>query len=146
MVEVRRRTSAGVNRVWEVLADGWTYPVWLVGASRMRTVSADWPAVGAKLHHSLGCWPLLINDTTRVLGSNRGRELTLRGRGWPTGEVEVQLLLEPTTDGGCWIAMREDVDAGPARLLPEPLRPVLMGPRNNESLRRLAYLAERRSG
>jgi hypothetical protein len=57
----------------------------------------------------------------------------------------VQLLLEPTTDGGCGITMREDITAGPARLLPPPLRHAKMGPRNNEALRRLAYLAERRS-
>jgi len=131
--------------VWEVLANGWTYPVWVVGASRMRAVGADWPAVGAELHHSLGAWPLLIDDTTTVLESRSGRELKLRGRGWPTGEVEVQLLLTPTADGGCEITMREEVAAGPAQLLPVPLRHVLMGPRNNESLRRLAYLSEKPS-
>src|SRR3954449_5936553 len=33
----------------------------------MRAVSSDWPAVGATLHHSLGSWPLLIDDTAHVL-------------------------------------------------------------------------------
>jgi hypothetical protein len=145
MVEVHRRTSAGVDAVWWVLADGWLYPVWVVGASRMRAVSSDWPAVGATLHHSLGSWPLLIDDTTHVLVSRPGRELRLRGRGWPTGEVEVQVLLKPTADGGCDITMREDAAAGPARLVPRPVRHLMLAPRNNESLRRLAYLAERRS-
>jgi hypothetical protein len=145
MVEVHRRTSAGVDAVWWVLADGWLYPVWVVGASRMRAVSSDWPAVGATLHHSLGSWPLLIDDTTHVLVSRPGRELRLRGRGWPTGEVEVQVLLKPTADGGCDVTMREDAAAGPARLVPRPVRHLMMAPRNNESLRRLAYLAERRS-
>ncbi len=131
--------------MWWVLADGWLYPVWVVGASRMRAVSSDWPAVGATLHHSLGSWPLLIDDTTHVLVSRPGRELRLRGRGWPTGEVEVQVLLKPTADGGCDVTMREDAAAGPARLVPRPVRHLMMAPRNNESLRRLAYLAERRS-
>ncbi len=131
--------------MWWVLADGWLYPVWVVGASRMRAVSSDWPAVGATLHHSLGSWPLLIDDTTHVLVSRPGRELRLRGRGWPTGEVEVQVLLKPTADGGCDITMREDAAAGPARLVPRPVRHLMLAPRNNESLRRLAYLAERRS-
>jgi hypothetical protein len=27
-----------------VLHDGWTYPVWVVGASRMRGVDPGWPA------------------------------------------------------------------------------------------------------
>jgi len=81
MVEVHRRTSAGVDAVWGVLADGWTYPVWVVGASRMRAVSSDWPAVGATLHHSLGSWPLLIDDTAHVLVQQHrpGAQAPLRG-------------------------------------------------------------------
>jgi hypothetical protein len=54
VIEVRRTTSATADRVWNVLADGWTYPSWVVGAARMRAVGADWPTVGAELHHSLG--------------------------------------------------------------------------------------------
>lgn len=145
MVEVRRRTTAEPDAVWDVLADGWRYPSWVVGAARMRAVDASWPAVGAELHHSIGSWPLMLDDTTRVLVSRPGRELLLRGRGWPTGEVEIHLLLDATADGGCEITMREDVVAGPARLLPPPVRAALLHPRNQESLQRLAYLAERRS-
>ncbi|MBW0092630.1 SRPBCC family protein [Pseudonocardia sp. KRD-184] len=145
MVEVRRRTRATVGAVWAVLADGWSYPLWVVGAARMRAVSTDWPAPGARLLHSLGLWPALIDDTTHVLDSRPGSELRLRGRGWPTGEVQVHLLLEQAPDGGCEITMREEITAGPGRLLIRPVRYALMAPRNVESLRRLAYLAERRS-
>jgi uncharacterized protein YndB with AHSA1/START domain len=81
MIEVRRMTSAPVEAVWKVLADGWTYPSWVVGAARMRAVAADWPAVGAELHHSIGGWPFLINDVTGVLAAEPDRELRLRGRG-----------------------------------------------------------------
>jgi len=126
LVEVHRSTSATADRVWNVLADGWTYPSWVVGAARMRSVSPDWPAVGAELHHSLGVWPFLLNDVTRVLESRAGREL----------------VLEPRDDGGCTITMREDAVAGPARLLPQPVRAELIVRRNTEALRRLAYLAE----
>jgi hypothetical protein len=128
--------------VWKVLADGWTYPSWVVGASRMRTVAADWPAVGAELHHSLGAWPLLIDDLTRVLAAEPERELRLLGKGWPAGEVEIQLLLGPVADGGCELVMREDVVAGPTKLIPKPVRAAMMKRRNKESLQRLAYLAE----
>ncbi len=142
MVTVRRETSADVDAVWRVLADGWLYPSWVVGASRMRDVDTAWPAVGAKLHHSLGAWPMLINDNTEVVVSVPDRELTLRGRGWPMGEVSIRLELEPLDDGGCLITMSEEPASGPATLLPGPVRTVLMGPRNVETLRRLAYLAE----
>jgi hypothetical protein len=141
VIEVSRTTSATAERVWNVLADGWTYPSWVVGASRMRGVSSTWPAVGAELHHSVGAWPLLLDDTTRVLACHPGSELVLRGRGWPVGEVRIELVLEPRGDG-CEIKMREDAVAGPARLIPPPVRVGLIRPRNVEALRRLAYLAE----
>ena len=142
LIEVRRTTSATADRVWSVLADGWTYPSWVVGAARMRSVSPEWPAVGAELHHSLGAWPFLLNDVTRVLQARAGRELVLRGHGSPVGDLKIQLVLEPRDDGGCAITMREDAVAGPARLVPQPLRAELIVRRNNEALRRLAYLAE----
>jgi hypothetical protein len=108
----------------------------------MRRVGADWPAVGAELHHSLGVWPLLIDDVTRVLAARPERELRLRGKGWPAGEVEIHLLLRPHENGGCEILMREDVVAGPAKLIIKPVRVVMMKRRNTEALQRLAYLAE----
>ena len=51
MTTNNRLVDATPAEVWDVLADGWLYPVWVVGASRMREVTKDWPAVGAKLHH-----------------------------------------------------------------------------------------------
>lgn len=105
-------------------------------------MSEDWPAAGAELHHSVGGWPFLLDDITRAIKCVRDRELVLRGRGWPAGEVEVHVVLESTADGGCEIVMREDAVAGPARLTPYPLRAPLIFQRNTESLRRLPYLAE----
>ncbi|WP_254186274.1 SRPBCC family protein [Paenarthrobacter aromaticivorans] len=40
--------------VWNVIADGWLYSGWVVGASRIRAVDDQWPQVGSKLHHSVG--------------------------------------------------------------------------------------------
>ena len=61
------------DRVWDVLADGWLYPLWVVGATRMRAVDAGWPEVGSKLHHSVGVWPLVLDDNTEVLECEPGR-------------------------------------------------------------------------
>ncbi|MCO1658062.1 SRPBCC family protein [Pseudonocardia sp. S2-4] len=144
---VRRETAADAEAVWRVLADGWLYPSWVVGASRMRDVDEGWPAVGTMLHHSVGAWPALINDTTSVTGCVPGRELMLRGRLWPLGEADIRLRLEPNGDagGGCTITMEEDVASGPTKLLPKPVRTAMIVPRNVEALRRLIYLAEGRS-
>ncbi|MDT5282412.1 MAG: hypothetical protein QOJ20_3607 [Mycobacterium sp.] len=44
---VTRDVAATRQRVWDVLADGWTYSGWVVGNSRIRAVSSNWPAPSA---------------------------------------------------------------------------------------------------
>lgn len=145
-VEVRRRTDAPAERVHEVLADAWSYASWVVGASRVRAVDPSWPEVGARLHHSVGMWPLLIDDCTEVL-ERTPTSLRLEARGWPLGEAVVEVETEPRDDGrpGCVVVMREDASEGPGRFVPRPLRQAVLYPRNVESLRRLVLLAERQA-
>lgn len=130
-------------RVWDVLADGWTYPLWVVGASRVREVDDGWPALDARIHHSVGVWPALIDDTTSVTEMEPGRRLTLRARGWPLGEAEVAISLRPLHDD-TEVEIRERAVAGPGVLVPPPLKGVSLKWRNTETLRRLAYVAENR--
>ena len=138
-----RLVHASPEHVWEVLSDGWLYPLWVVGASRLRDADKDWPNVGSQLHHSVGVWPLLLDDRTEVVGSVPQEELRLRAHGWPAGAAEVLITLEPTGDG-TEVTIREDAVAGPAKLIPMPVRQVSVIPRNREALRRLAFLAEGR--
>jgi uncharacterized protein YndB with AHSA1/START domain len=132
------------DRVWDVLADGWLYPLWVVGASRMRDVDETWPQVGARLHHSAGVWPALIDDQTEVLSVEPGRSLRLRAAGWPMGEAEVLITLAPS-GAHTRVEIQEDAVSGPGTLMPKPLRDPLIGWRNVETLRRLAFLAEGRT-
>ena len=138
-----RTIHATPQAVWDVLSDGWLYPLWVVGASRMREVDDHWPAVGARLHHSVGSWPLLIDDVTEVIEVVPGSSLTLHAKARPTGTAEVTLRLEPV-GSETRVVIEEDAQHGPARLVPKPLRDVPVTWRNVESLRRLAYVAERR--
>ena len=140
---VRRTIDADPARVWAALADGWLYPSWVVGASRMRDVDESWPAPGSRLHHSVGLWPLLVDDRTEVIGCEPQKRLHLKAHAWPGGAAEVVIELVPS-DGGTLVTMREDAVAGPARLVPGPVRQIAMVPRNRESLRRLGFLAEHR--
>jgi uncharacterized protein YndB with AHSA1/START domain len=140
---VQRRLNCSPEQVFAVLRDGWTYPVWVVGASRMRSVDEGWPAPGTKLHHSFGVWPLLLNDTTEVLELDPGHRLVLEAGGWPIGNARVEITVEAAADGSL-VSMAEDVSEGPARLVPQPVRVVGIDVRNRETLRRLALLAERR--
>jgi len=138
-----RLVAATPDEVWNVLADGWLYPLWVVGATRMRDVDAHWPEKGSRLHHSVGVWPLVINDHTEVLEVVPGRSIKLRARGWPIGEAEVELRL---SDVGAQteVTIVEDAVAGPGLLVPEPLKALSLKWRTTEALRRLDFLAEGR--
>ncbi len=145
MVRRSRVLHATPTQVWRVLADGWLYPLWVVGATRMREVDDTWPAVGSRLHHSVGAWPAVLDDETEVLDCRPEELLSLRAKGWPVGEARVDVHLVPQGTGTV-VSLDEDATSGPGRLVPYPVRAPLVAWRNTEALRRLAFLAERRVG
>ena len=59
------------------------------------------------------------------------------------GEVDVEIRLR-ASGGGTEVVIDEDAAAGPGVLLPKPIRGLSFRWRNVETLRRLAYIAERR--
>ncbi|GAA3216029.1 SRPBCC family protein [Microbacterium terregens] len=130
--------------VFEVLGDGWLFPSWVVGASRMREVDASWPRVGSRLHHSFGVWPLLINDATLVEEYDPPRRMVMRARGWPIGEARVTLDIKQRGESTV-VRIQEEAVAGPGRFVPAPLLDLGLHWRNEETLHRLAYLAEGRA-
>jgi hypothetical protein len=144
MSTTSRPVSATPEQVWSVLADGWLYPLFVVGAARMRDVDAGWPAVGTRLHHSVGTWPLLIDDTTEVLEVEEHRRLLLLARGWPAGQAHVEISLRPSgTD--TVVTIVEQATSGPGALIPKPVQDVQLHARNIETLRRLAFVVEGRA-
>ncbi len=143
MTEMSREFSCSPQEVFDVLDDGWLYASWVVGASRIRGVDAGWPAVGTKIHHSVGTWPMLIDDTSIVKAYDPPRMLTLQVRAWPAGEAQVVVKVAATSKG-CLVTMSEDATAGPGKLIPGPVRHGLIGWRNREALRRLQLLSEGR--
>ena len=140
MIEVTREVPVEPARVFSVLADGWSYPLWVVGAAHMREVDENWPAVGSRLHHSVGLWPLLVNDFTEVVDVVQDRRIELRARALPTGTARIIVELEPVA-GGTRITMKEKASSGPATLIPGVVQWALLTPRNRESLERLQRVA-----
>ena len=138
-----RVMNATPDQVWEVLADGWLYPLWVVGASRMREVDDAWPAVGARLHHSVGTWPLLLDDETESVECEPGMRLVLHAHAWPAGRATVTLRLSPV-GADTEVSIEEQATDGPGALVPRVVQDPLLAWRNVEALRRLAYLVERR--
>lgn len=127
--------------VFRVLGDGWLFPAWVVGASRMREVDEAWPNVGATLHHSFGVWPVLIDDSTVIEALDAPRHIRMRPKGWPIGEARVTIDVKPRGEG-CVVRIQEEAIAGPGRLVPRFLLDIVLSWRNRETLHRLAYLAE----
>lgn len=144
MIEVSRLVEADPDQVFAVLADGWLYPLWVVGASHMRGVDERWPGVGSRIRHSVGPWPLDVEDATEVVAVQPGRMLEFDARVWPTGGARVRLTLEPAGSGRTRVTMGEVFDRGPVREIPSAVQATMIRPRNAESLRRLADIAEHR--
>jgi hypothetical protein len=140
MSTVSRLFNSPSEDVWKVIADGWLYSGWVVGASRIRAVDAQWPEVDARLHHSVGAWPLVIDDSTRVTAVETGRSLELVARGWPLGEAKVVITLEDVGTQ-CRVTMAEDAIRGPGKLVPKAVRDPLISARNTETLKRLELMA-----
>jgi hypothetical protein len=143
-MDVARDSSASCDEVWSVLANGWIYGSWVVGAARIRAVDENWPEVGAQFHHSVGLWPALLDDSTEVLESKPGVELKLLARAIPVGRATILVRLTETPQG-CRIEMTERAASAPLNKLPDRVQAASAAARNKECLRRLAYLAERSS-
>lgn len=137
---VTREIATPCRRVWEVLSDGWTYSQWVVGNSRMRAVDKDWPAEGSELLHSIGVWPLVVDDKTVVLGCEPERELVLLAKMGPFGAAKVTLRLADSADG-CRVQMSEVPAQGLMNVVPDRVAQPALDVRNWECLWRLENLA-----
>lgn len=143
MAQNVRRLACPPQAVFDVLADGWLYPVWVVGAMRMRDVDRRWPRPGGRLHHSVGIWPIHLDDVTESREWDPPRRAVFRAKGWPIGEAVVAIEAKPV-GGGCLVRIVEEAVEGPARFIPSIVRRPVLHVRNSETLRRLGYIAEGR--
>ena len=142
MATTTAHVAASPERVFAVLSDPRSYEYWVVGCEAVRDWDADFPAEGARFHHTFRMGPLPIRDSTSILEIDPPRRLLLRARARPTGIAHVSLDLE-ARDGGTHVSISEWPVEGLAARLHNPLQDKLVQIRNVESLRRLKRLAER---
>jgi uncharacterized protein YndB with AHSA1/START domain len=140
---VQRTVQAPPDRVFAVLADGWSYSDWVVGTVHIRDVDDGWPGVGTKLHHKAGPWPLSLHDSSTVLEMTPGRRLKMLAGLWPLGEAMIDMRLDPVGPGATRVTMAEDFESGPLRVVRNKINDLVLHRRNLESLSRLADIAER---
>ena len=125
---VTRDIAATRERVWDVLANGWTYSGWVVGNSRIRAVDSDWPAAGTRILHSIGTWPAVINDETVVHSCVPGKELVLLAKVRPAATARITLRLTDLQDGRCRLTMIEVAASCPLSWVPDSVQ--LLGVQN----------------
>jgi hypothetical protein len=143
MGTVIRTVATTPDRVFAILADGWTYSGWVVGCSHIRNVDRGFPAPGTKIHHSVGVWPATIEDTTEAVESEPDRRLVLEARVWPVGKAKVAFTLEGRGDETV-VTMVEEATDGAGRALQNKVTDPVLDKRNEESLARLFAMAVHR--
>ncbi|MCU1484054.1 MAG: hypothetical protein JWN67_800 [Actinomycetia bacterium] len=139
MAVTSRHLDASPEAVFAVLADGWRYADWVVGAQRIRAVDDSWPAPGSRFHHRFGIGPLSIEDSTVLEAFEPPRRIVLRARARPTGVARVSIELEPA-GGGTDVVLAEVPISGVAQRIDNPLLEALVALRNRRSLQRLAQV------
>ncbi|GAC69958.1 SRPBCC family protein [Gordonia soli] len=140
MPSVTYTTTASPAKVWSILSNGWLYSSWVVGASRIRSVDETWPQAGSRIHHSVGTWPLLLDDITVSRESSAG-SLILTAHASPVGKARIELTIEKH-EHGAQVTMAEHAESLWMRWIPDSAQHVAMAPRLRECLRRLTLLAE----
>jgi uncharacterized protein YndB with AHSA1/START domain len=131
-----REMPAPPEQVWAVLADPEKYGKWVVGAKEVRSSEGNWPAKGARFHHTVGIWPLHIRDHTSVMESDRPHRLVLQAKVRPIGFARIELELSASA-GGTQVAMTEEPSAPYLARMARRLFDPVIYLRNGEALRRL---------
>lgn len=129
------------ERVFAVLADPTSYGEWVVGTRHIRGGDGGWPAVGARIHHSVGAGPVSIDDSTEVLECAAPERLVLLAHLGPLGDFKVVLRLDDVKGDATKVTMLEGPVDGISTLA-GPVGDAAGYARNALSLRKLKELAE----
>lgn len=143
MARNQAMVNAPMETVFAVLSDPRTYGDFVVGSKRVRRFDPKWPEPESVFHHTLGIGPFVLRDITQVVEVGDKQRLVLRAQMRPFSVNKVSFSLRPHADG-TEVEVEEFATEGPAAAVWNPVLDGLMWLRNEEMLRRLKRLAERR--
>lgn len=135
--------DAPPEAVFAVLADPATYGAFVVGSKHVRRFEPTFPELGSCFHHTLGVGPFILRDKTCVEEVEEARRLVLLAHMRPLAVNRVAFTLRPVEEG-TEVEVEEYAVEGPAAAVWNPVFEAAMGLRNQEMLRRLKRVAERR--
>jgi hypothetical protein len=128
-----------------VLADPRSYDGIVVGSRRIRWFDPNWPAPGARFHHTLGFGPVTIRDHSEVVAEDLPRHLRLLVHLRPVGSAEVDFRLEAQRSERTRVEITETPTTGPMALAWSPPLAALTRWRNDRVLARLEEVAAGRA-
>ncbi|MCU1489238.1 MAG: hypothetical protein JWM85_643 [Acidimicrobiaceae bacterium] len=134
------------DKVWEVLADGWSYADWVVGTQEIRAVDPGWPALGTSIHYRAGVGPLELADRTTVRFVKEMHHLELEASGRPIGTARVSIEVLPWGTDETLVIFDEHPLRGHPLLLQNPIVDAALALRNRPTLGRLKRVVETRAG
>lgn len=108
MTQVSRASTASPERIFRVLADGWTLPTWMVGLAHARHVDPSWPEVGSRVTHRVGPWPMSRNGVTKVIACEPDHMLEVSTRYWPGRKPHLRVTLSTDGDARTLVLLRLD--------------------------------------
>ncbi len=135
--------EAPPEAVFAVLADPAPYGAFVVGSKRVRRFDPNWPELRSCFHHTLGVGPFVLRDLTRVEEVEGNRRLVLRAQMRPLSVNRVAFTLRRVEEGTD-VEVEEYAVEGPVAAVWNPVFEAAMGLRNQEMLRRLKRITERR--
>jgi uncharacterized protein YndB with AHSA1/START domain len=141
MATTEQTFDVSVSDLFATLANPDTYPHWLVGAKRIRSVSDDWPQPKSFFEHVVGFGPAVIPDRTTVRAIDPPHMLEMLVRARPLLEAVVRFEVRGSATG-CTLVMRE-TPAGVYKAISSVAQPLIRA-RNERSLRRLQEYVESR--
>ena len=103
-----------------VLADPRSYDGIVVGSRRIRWFDPNWPAPGARFHHTLGFGPVTIRDHSEVVTEDLPHHLRLLVHLRPVGSAKVDFRLEAQRSERTRVEITETPTTGPLALAWSP--------------------------
>ena len=136
-----------LERVWDVLSEGWAYAEWVAGTQNIRDVDARWPEPGAQIHYTFGIGRWTIDDVTTVRVMEPRRRLELEAHAGWVGSARISIELVGWGEDRTVVVIDEHPLTGlGARWHSMPLDAALRL-RNRRMMRSLArVVSERNSG
>lgn len=127
-----------------MLADAERFPDWVVGASHVVHVDADFPAPGTRFRHRVGVGPLGVTDYTEVTAIDPPRRIALKGKARPLGTATIELAVRELAGGAEVRMVEEPGDRLSALLGGNRVADLGLRLRNAAALARLKRLVEDR--